>query len=75
MMLSTLLFLHGLLKKSTVKPFKSRDQARRTNFRWQVFSIYVEKFFTLGKGNHLGVIDATFIFVYDKDICFGRKTR
>lgn len=35
-MLSTLLFFMNWLRNQ-LKPFKSRDQARRTNVRWQVF--------------------------------------
>lgn len=53
--------------RNQLKPFKSRDQARRANFRWQVFVYMKRSSLPWGKRNHVGIIDANFIFVYDKD--------
>lgn len=75
MMLSTLLFLHELLKKSAVKPFKSRDQARRTNFRWQVFKYICREILYPGAKGIILALLMLALLSYMIKTCFRRKTR
>jgi len=76
-MLSTSLFFMNCLRNQ-LKPFKSRDQARRTNFRWQVFKYICREILYPGAKEIMLALLMLALFsdmikiIY---ICFGRKTR
>lgn len=65
-MLSTLVFFVNCLS-GQLKPFNSRDQGRRINFRWHILKyICGENSLPCGTGNHIGIIDTRLISLYDE---------
>lgn len=62
-MLSTLVFFVSCLS-SQLKPFNSRDQGRRINFRWHILRYLCgENSLPCGTGNHIGIIDTRLPYV------------
>ena len=68
-MLSTLVFFVSCLSRQ-LKPFNSRDQGRRINFRWHILRYLCgENSLPCGTGNHIGIIDTRLTSLCDKHIC------